>query len=145
MERAKPAFYQNTTVESVDAVLKKLLRSQEQGNIEEFASCFVHDGLVVHIGTDVDEYFTSWREYLHWTNDILNSRKGHQINEKETRIGISEDGITAWYSQLIDTCYETKDEITRIEGFRHTGVLINTPEGWKIIQSHISAPLNTTL
>lgn len=144
MEKTKPAFSPQKTVEAVEKVLNKLLRSQEQGDVESFANCFLHDASVVHIGTDIDEFFTSWREYFHWVDDVLLSRKGNEINAKDTRIRFSKDRQTAWYSQLIDTCYETKDDITRIEGFRHTGVLIKTDEGWKIVQSHVSAPLNTT-
>jgi hypothetical protein len=118
-----------------------LLSSQEKGDIESFTDCFLHDSSVVHIGTDVDEYFTTWRDYLHQIDEFLISRKGHEINAKETRIRLNKEQNTAWYSQLIDTCYETKGEITRIEGFRHTGVLIKTENGWKIVQSHVSAPL----
>lgn len=143
MEKTKPSVANRKTTDKIEKVLQELLQAQEQGNIESFANCFHHDSTVVHIGTDVDEYFTSWRDYLHWIDDFLLSRKGHEINAKETRIRVSEDEKTAWYSQLIDTCYETKGEITRIEGFRHTGVLIKTPKGWKIVQSHISAPLAT--
>jgi len=145
MEKTKPVFSQKEAVEAVKQVLNSLLKSQEQGDVETFANCFEHDASVVHIGTDIDEFFTSWREYFHWVDDVLLSRKGHEINAKDTRIRVSTNGQTAWYSQLIDTCYETRDEITRIEGFRHTGVLINTDKGWKIVQSHVSAPLNTSI
>lgn len=141
MENTKPVATAKKAILSIEKVLQTLLQSQEKGDIESFSGCFLHNSSVVHIGTDVDEYFSSWRDYLHWIDDILLSRKGHEINAKETRIQISEDGKTAWYSQLIDTCYETKGEITRIEGFRHTGVLIKTPDGWKIVQSHVSAPI----
>ncbi len=141
MLKEKPIGNTEKTVNNVKQVLQTLLKSQERGDIESFANCFLHDSSVVHIGTDIDEYFTSWRDYLHWIDNFLISRKGQEINSKETRVMLSEDKKTAWYSQLIDTCYETKGEITRIEGFRHTGVLIKTENGWKIVQSHISAPL----
>jgi ketosteroid isomerase-like protein len=141
MEKIKPAVSAKESIQDVKQVLLTLLQSQEKGRIENFANCFLHADSVVHIGTDVDEYFTSWRDYLHWIDDYLISRKGQEINAKETRIQVSKDGNTAWYSQLIDTCYETKGEITRIEGFRHTGVLLKTDNGWKIVQSHVSAPL----
>lgn len=141
MDKVKPAVNNERAVKNVEEVLQTLLKSQEAGNIEKFANCFLHDSSVVHIGTDVDEYFSSWHDYLHWIDNYLSSRKGQDINAKETRIQVSEDEKTAWYSQLIDTCYETKGEITRIEGFRHTGVLLKTENGWKIVQSHISAPL----
>ncbi|WP_044107581.1 nuclear transport factor 2 family protein [Anaerophaga thermohalophila] len=142
MEKTKPAFYNKKSVEAVAMVLEQLLRSQENGDIEAFAGCFLQNDYVVHIGTDIDEFFTTWRSYFHWIENVLDSRKGHDINEKDTRIRISDDGNTAWYSQLIDTCYETKGELTRIEGFRHTGVLIKSPEGWRIVQSHVSVPIN---
>ncbi|WP_291854957.1 nuclear transport factor 2 family protein [Marinilabilia sp.] len=141
MEDTKPVANAKKEILSIEKILRTLLQSQEKGDIESFARCFLHNSSVVHIGTDIDEYFSSWRDYLHWIDDILLTRKGQEINAKETRIQVSADEKTAWYSQLIDTCYETKDEITRIEGFRHTGVLIKTPDGWKIVQSHVSAPI----
>lgn len=143
MEQTKAAPQKEEKANAVEKVLQKLLRAQENGDIETFASCFIHNNQVVHIGTDSDEYFTSWRDYFHWVEDVLMSRQGQEINEKATRINISQDGHTAWFSQLLDTCYETRGETTRIDGFRHTGVLINTSEGWKIVQSHISAPVET--
>jgi hypothetical protein len=142
MDVVKSAVNAERAIKKIEEVLQTLLNSQENGNIENFANCFLHDSSVIHIGTDIDEYFSSWRDYLHWIDNFLLSRKGQEINAKGTNIQISEDKKTAWYSQLIDTCYETKGEITRIEGFRHTGVLIKTENGWKIVQSHISAPLN---
>lgn len=143
MEKTKPAFKNDQLAKEVRIVLNTLLRSQEEGDVETFAHCFLHEQTVVHIGTDTDEYFTSWKDYFHQMDDVIPSRKGTEINEKNTCIYFNSHGDTAWYSQLIDTCYETKGEITRIEGFRHTGVLVNTPEGWKIVQSHVSAPIPT--
>lgn len=141
MDKVKPAANNEGAVKNVAEVLHTLLKFQETGNIENYVNCFLHDSSVVHIGTDVDEYFSTWHDYLHWIDNFLPSRKGQEINAKNTRIQVSEDGKTAWYSQLIDTCYETKGEITRIEGFRHTGVLLKTHNGWKVVQSHISAPV----
>lgn len=141
MDNTKPVDSTTKTVREIEKILQTLLQSQEKGDVESFSNCFFHDSSVVHIGTDVDEYFTSWRDYLHWIDDFLISRKGHEINAQNTKISLNEEQNTAWYSQLIDTCYETKGEITRIEGFRHTGVVIKTNNGWKIVQSHVSAPL----
>jgi hypothetical protein len=141
MEKTSPiSFFKQESVDAVSQVLSKLFKSEEKGDIEALADCFLHSNSVVHIGTDMDEYFTTWRDYLHWVEERLINKKDRSINEKETRIYINDDDNTAWYSQMIDTCYETKGEITRLEGFRHTGVLIKTQNGWKIVQSHISAP-----
>jgi len=141
MDNTKPVDKTSKSIQEIEKILLMLLLSQEKGDIESFTDCFLHDSSVVHIGTDVDEYFTTWRDYLHQIDEFLISRKGHEINAQETRIRLNKEQNTAWYSQLIDTCYETKGEITRIEGFRHTGVLIKTENGWKIVQSHVSAPL----
>ncbi|TAJ08065.1 hypothetical protein DMA11_21815 [Marinilabiliaceae bacterium JC017] len=127
-------------VTQVKEVLHKLLRSQENGNITDFAECFAHDDDLVNIGTDLDEVWYDWPTFFSWMKEAITNRQGYTITEKDTRIVISNDKHVAWYSQLIDTCLETKGEITRLEGFRHTGVLEQRHGQWVIVQSHVSIP-----
>jgi ketosteroid isomerase-like protein len=69
---------------------------------------------------------------------MIETRKGLKINAKNTNLNVSDNGDVAWYSQLIDTCIETKGDPFRLEGFRHTGVMLKINNQWKIIQSHMS-------
>lgn len=124
----------------IKATLSKMLRAQENGDIKTFASSFAHDSQVVNIGTDLDEIWYNWSSFYEWMSDAIRNRKGYTITEKDTHIVVSKSGDVAWYSQLLDTCYETKGEPFSLEGFRHTGVMEKRDTDWVIVQSHISAP-----
>jgi len=130
----------NTSTHKAMLVLHKLVEAQETGNYKLFCECFwQHKGLI-NIGTDVDEYWTGWESFDAYMHKIIASRNGFKIYTRETKINLSADENVAWYSQLMDTCIETKGEPVRIEGFRHTGVLQKINKEWKIVQSHISVP-----
>ncbi len=133
---------QQSVKEEIVIVLDQLVEAQETGNIHLFEQCFLQDDNLVNIGTDMDEYWIGWKNFISSMQDMIKSRQGYKIYTQDTKIGISDDNNTAWYSQMMDTCMETKGDPFRLEGFRHTGVLKKTENGWKIIQSHVSIPFN---
>jgi len=136
----------NTTLDTstapVKAVLNELLRAQEDGDIKAFSKCFAQDKNTINIGTDIDEIWIGWEDFYNWMKDAILHKLDYTISEKNTRIFIGKNNDVAWYSQLLDTCFETKSEPVRIEGFRHTGVLEKRDNKWLIVQSHISVPDN---
>lgn len=131
-------------VSEVRKVLETMIRAQEIGNWELFATCFAQNEQVVNIGTDLDEFWVGWNSFRQWMKEAIQQRKGCQIQEKNTQIEFSQDGKVAWYSQLIDTSVETKSDMIRIEGFRHTGVMEYLNNRWLIVQTHMSAPVLET-
>ncbi len=123
-------------------VLNQLLEAQEKGDIELFSMCFHHTGDLLNVGTDIDEYWAGWKPFFSYMKQMVTLRKGLKISSKNTKINISEHGDVAWYSQLIDTCIETKGNPFRLEGFRHTGVMEKIDGHWKIVQSHTSVAID---
>jgi len=126
----------------IKAVLNELLRTQEEGDIKGFSNCFAQDENTINIGTDIDEVWIGWKDFFEWMKEAIQNKQDYTISEKNTRIFIGQSNDVAWYSQLLDTCFETKSEPVRIEGFRHTGVLEKRDKRWLIVQSHISVPDN---
>lgn len=135
------ATSKTTDLQLAEELLNKLLLSQELGDIELFSSCFDHSSQVINIGTDIDEYWVGWTDFFIYMKRMILLRKELKITSKNTQIRISQDAAIAWYSQLIDTCIETKGNPFRLEGFRHTGVMLKIDHQWKIVQSHVSVPL----
>ncbi|WP_430815575.1 nuclear transport factor 2 family protein [Carboxylicivirga sp. RSCT41] len=137
----------NTTIQTdtvpILAVLDKLIKSQEKGNLSEFSTCFAQDEQIVNIGTDLDEIWYGWTAFYEWMTTAIINKPDYTIASKDTRIHLNQNKDVAWYSQLLDTCFETKGEPFRLEGFRHTGVLEKRDNKWLIVQSHISIPDNT--
>lgn len=132
----------NTEIVPIIAVLDKLIKSQEEGDLATFSSCFAKDEQTVNIGTDLDEIWYGWNAFYDWMRSAITNKPDYSIASKDTRIHISKNKDIAWYSQLLDTCFETKGEPFRLEGFRHTGVLECRKNHWLIVQSHISVPDN---
>lgn len=132
---------QTSDLQLTEELLNKLLKSQELGDIELFSSCFDHSSQVINIGTDIDEYWMGWTDFFTYMKKMIHLRKELKITSKNTQIRISENAAMAWYSQLIDTSIETKGNPFRLEGFRHTGVMLKIGHQWKIVQSHTSIPL----
>ncbi|MBS2212443.1 nuclear transport factor 2 family protein [Carboxylicivirga mesophila] len=127
----------------IKKVLDTLLIAQEEGNLEQFSKCFAQDENTLNIGTDLDEIWYGWYAFYEWMTQAIKTKPDYTIAAKDTRIQLSQCKEVAWYSQLLDTCFETKGEPFRLEGFRHTGVLEKRDGNWLIVQSHISVPDNT--
>ncbi len=121
--------------------LNSLVLSQEKGDIDLFSKCFDHSKDITIIGTDQDEYWHNWDDFYHYMQHLIGLRTDLKITTKNTVVSIADAGNVAWYSQLIDTCIETKGDPYRIEGFRHTGVMIYEDDHWKIVQSHMSVAI----
>lgn len=128
-------------IEEAKKLLTQLMQSQEEGDLSLLESCFLHTEELVTIGADLDKVWYGWEEYSRFIKTAIERRKGHTVTERNTSIYINDDGTCAWYSQLIDTCLETKGEPFRLEGFRHTGVLVRRNDRWQIAQSHTSVPV----
>ncbi len=128
-------------IEEARQLLTRLVVSQESGDLSLFESCFDHTEDLVNISSDLGYIWYGWDDFSHYMKNIISDRANYNIEERNTRVSINEEGTTAWYSQLIDTCIETEADPSRIEGFRHTGVMLRRGGKWRIIQSHISAPI----
>ncbi len=131
------------TTTPIKEVLDQLLIAQEKGSLSDFSACFAHDDNIVNIGTEIDEIWYGWDEFYSWMSQVIKFKPDYSITSKDTRIQLNSNQDVAWYSQLLDTCFETKGEPFRIEGFRHTGVLEKRNNKWLIVQSHISVPENS--
>jgi ketosteroid isomerase-like protein len=131
----------NWPKDQVTEVLNTMIVAQETGNWDQFSQCFDQGEDTINVGSDLDEFWVGWDTFKRNSQKLFATRKGNQINVTNTHINISENGDVAWYAQMIDTTFETKAEPIRIEGFRHTGVMVNKNGQWKVVQSHISAPV----
>ncbi|MCU4175948.1 nuclear transport factor 2 family protein [Carboxylicivirga sp. N1Y90] len=140
METLDLRIQNKVKVAPIKAVLDQMLKAQESKDLEAFTMSFSQDTDIVHFGTDIDEIWYNWSSFYEWMAEAIKTKTDLTITEKNTRIRLNATENTAWYSQLLDTCFETKGEPTRIEGFRHTGVLEKRDNKWLIVQSHMSIP-----
>ncbi len=82
----------------------------------------------VFIGTDASERWTK-TEFQQYSR----GSRGWRYTPQRRNIDITPDGMSAWF-----------DELLLSESFgssRGTGILINTEQGWKISQYHLTLPI----
>jgi len=100
------------------------------GNWDSYFELMSDDG--VFIGTDAGERWTKaeFRAYA-------GNRRGWIYHPGARNVNLTPDGNSAWFDEILDS-----------ESFgvaRGTGVLINTPAGWKISQYHLTIPIPNQL
>lgn len=76
----------------------------------------------VFIGTDAAEVWTK-QEFMNFSKPYFDAGKAWEFKAVQRNIYFSQDGNMAWFDELLDTWMQL---------CRGSGVLIRTPEGWRI-------------
>ena len=82
----------------------------------------------IYIGTDETERWTK-AEFLKFAKPYFDRGKAWDFKPYDRDIHVTNDGQHAWFSELLTTWMGV---------CRGSGVLVNTPAGWKIEQYHLS-------
>lgn len=82
----------------------------------------------VYIGTDASE---RWQrdEFRTWAAKAFERESAWDFKPSDRHIALAADGRSAWWDELLDTWMGV---------CRGSGVLVRTPEGWKIQHYHLS-------
>lgn len=124
------AMAQGDAQESVGAVLDRLHQAAASADWDAYFDLMSDDA--VFLGTDAGERWTKveFEGYARPTD-------GWVYTPQARNIDISPDGNSAWFDEiLISRNYGTS---------RGTGVLLRTPDGWKIAQYHLTFPIPNAL
>ena len=92
----------------------------------------------VYIGTDASERWTL-AQFRAFAEPYFRSGRGwtYTLRPGTRHIQFSPDGQTAWFDELLDNA---SYGVTR-----GTGVLVLTPQGWRIAQYHLTIPMPNAL
>lgn len=82
----------------------------------------------VYIGTDAGERWQR-EELRRWAREAFERDSAWDFKPMERHVRIGEDGRTAWWDEKLDTWMGV---------CRGSGVLVRTPDGWKIQHYHLS-------
>jgi hypothetical protein len=82
----------------------------------------------IYIGTDATERWTK-SEFVSFAKPYFEKGKAWDFKPYDRDLHVTNDGNYAWFSELLTTWMGV---------CRGSGVLRNTPEGWKIEQYHLS-------
>lgn len=82
----------------------------------------------IYIGTDATERWTK-PEFIRFAKPYFDKGKAWDFKPYDRDLHVATDGRHAWFSELLTTWMGV---------CRGSGILVRTPEGWKIEQYHLS-------
>lgn len=89
----------------------------------------------VYIGTDASERWTK-KEFMSFAKPYFDKGKAWDFKPYERELHVTSDGKVVWFSELLTTWMGV---------CRGSGILTQTPQGWKIQQYHLSVTVPNDL
>lgn len=119
---------------AVDAVLTSFHDAASRADGDLYFDLMADDA--IYLGTDAGERWTV-DEFKAFAKPYFSKGRGWTYTATTRNIAIGPNGKTAWFDELLwNESYGT---------CRGTGVLIETPEGWRIAQYHLTFPVPNEL
>ena len=115
--------------QEVDQLLTDWHNAAAAGNQDEYFNYL--DDNSIYIGTDSTEIWTK-AEFYDWSKQHFEGQKTWKFVATHRAIYFSENGLLAWFDELIDYGSGT---------LRGSGVLQNKDGDWKIMQYVLSVPV----
>ena len=129
--------------EAVKNVLEEYVMANENNDFNLIKQIWAPDSKIILFGTNSDEKLIGW-------NNIQKAIKKQFANFSHTYItvlhqdvNISKTGNTAWFAEILNYSFVYKGKARSYPGVRFTGVLEKRPDGWKLVQGHLSIPANS--
>lgn len=119
-----------STVEQVAAVLDQYHQAASRADAKTYLGLMADNS--VFIGTDAKERWPK-EAFTKFVEPYFNKGKGWTYVPKTRHIVITPDGNSAFFDELLDN--EKYGEC------RSTGIVIKTPDGWKVAQYHLTFPM----
>jgi len=119
---------------AVDAILTSFHDAASRADGELYFDLLADDA--IYLGTDAGERWTV-DEFRAFAEPYFSKGRGWTYTATIRNIVMGPGGDTAWFDELLwNESYGT---------CRGTGVLIETPEGWRIAQYHLTFPVPNEL
>lgn len=127
---------QTSQEQAIAGVLDSLHAAAARADANAYFGLYTPDA--VFIGTDVTERWTL-AQFRAYAAPIFAQGRGwtYTLRPGARHIAVAPDGRTAWFDEVLDSAsYSTS---------RGTGVLVLTPQGWRIAQYHLTFPIPNDL
>ncbi|MEA3477251.1 MAG: nuclear transport factor 2 family protein [Bacteroidota bacterium] len=130
---------------AIRTVLEKYTISRENEDILMIEEVWATNENIILIGTDSDEHYVGWDEIRKAVQKQFGSFENVLISITDQKIQTDRDGRTAWFSQTLNYNFIFNGEAMSFEGIRATGVLDKQEGKWKIVQVHLSVPIEVEI
>lgn len=131
-----PALIATPEEPAVRATLDQLHAAASRADAADYFALFTRDA--IYIGTDATERWTL-DQFRAFAEPYFRSGRGwtYTLRPGTRHISWAADQQTAWFDEILDNAsYGTT---------RGTGVLVRTPQGWRIAQYHLTIPMPNAL
>jgi len=129
-----PADERSAEARAVDAVLTAFHDAASRADGAAYFNLLSDDA--IYLGTDAAERWTV-EEFRAFAEPYFSKGRGWTYTATTRNIVVGPDGSTAWFDELLwNESYGT---------CRGTGVLLSTPDGWRIAQYHLTFPVPNEL
>ena len=122
-------FAQDSEKTQILSLIDNWHKAAAEANQKAYFNFIADDG--VYIGTDETEIWTK-QQFFEWSKPYFDNGKAWSFTAISRNIYLSEDGIFAWFDELLDSGKTT---------LRGSGVLQKGDNGWKLKHYVLSLPV----
>ncbi len=126
--------------EAIKLVLEKYALANENQDMALIEDIWCPSERIVSFGTESGEKLVGFQQIKSAMENQFEAFSNTYISYRDQIIDVSEDGKTAWFSEIINYNFILDGEAHSYEGLRYTGVLVKKEGKWKLVQTHMSIP-----
>ena len=141
----QPQVDHQKEISAIRTVLERYAIARENEDLSIIEEIWAPDEDIILIGTDSDENLVGWEEIRKAIRRQFGSFENTLISITDQEIKINKNGNTAWFSQMLNYNFIFNSEAMSFEGIRFTGVLEKREGQWRLVQGHLSIPVEVDI
>lgn len=126
---------------AVENVLEKYVMANENQDFSLIEQIWASDDDIMLLGTDSDEKYKGWKQIKNAIRHQFSQFEDTYISVLDQAINVNANGNTAWFSEILNYNFIHQGKAMSFEGIRFTGVLEKREGQWKLVQGHLSIPV----
>ncbi len=128
---------------AVGLVLEKYVIANETQDLATIEEIWYPSEQIVSFGTEKGEKLVGISKIKEAVNTQFQTFKNTYISAHDQNIEVSDDGNTAWFSEIINYNFILNGQAMTYEGLCYTGVLKKLDDKWRLVLTHMSIPINS--
>ena len=131
-----------TEIAAVKKVLDKYRAANENQDMNLIEEIWSPEEHIVSIGTENGERLVGFSQIREAIQRQFDSFSETFITPANQSIEVSDDGNTAWFSQMMNYNFILNGTPYSFRNLRYSGVLVKKDGKWKLVQTHMSVAYN---